>query len=112
MSSLMDIWHSVLTVYGSADMITLGILIVIVLAAGVIMQGFDAIVTTTVVAMILFGLAGYVRAVALNGENAAKLAEAQWHGFLGMTMQTLLAYAVTFAIGITIIHMIRSFLTR
>ena len=112
MSSLTDLWHIVLSVYGSADMITLGIMIVIVLAAGVIMQGFEAIVTTTVVALILFGLAGYVRAVALNGQNAAKLAEVQWHGFLGMTMQTLLAYAVTFAVGIAIIHLVRSLVSR
>lgn len=112
MSSLMDFWHSVVAVYSSADMITLGIIIVIVLAAGVIMQGFEAIVTTTVVALILFGLAGYVRGVVLNGQNAAQMAETQWHGFLGMTMQTLLAYAVTFAIGIAIIHLIRSILTR
>lgn len=112
MSSLMDFWHSVLSVYGSADMITLGIVLVIVIAAGVIMQGFEALVTTTVVALILFGLAGYARAVVLNGQNAAQLAEVQWHGFLGMTMQTLLAYAVTFAAGIGLIHVVRSFLTR
>lgn len=112
MSSLMDMWNGIVSIFGSADMITLGILIVIVLAAGFIMQGFDALVTTTVVAMILFGLAGYVRAVALNGQNAAQLAESQWQGFLGMTMHTLLAYAITFAVGIGIIHLIRTIVIR
>ncbi len=94
-------------------MITLGIMVVIVLAAGFIMQGFEALVTTTVVALILFGLAGYVRAVALRrGQDAAKLAESQWHGFLAMTMQTLLGYAIIFAVGIGIIHLIRSIVIR
>jgi ABC-type nickel/cobalt efflux system permease component RcnA len=108
----MDGWNAVVSIFGSADLITLGIMIVIVLAAGFIMQGFDSIITTTVVALILFGLAGYVRAVALNGQNAAKLAETQWHGFLGLTMQTVLVYAATFAIGIAIIHLIRSIVIR
>ncbi len=112
MSSLMDVWNGIVSIFGSADMITLGIIIVIVLAAGFIMQGFESIVTTTVIALVLFGLAGYVRAVALSGKNAAALAESQFHGFLGMTMQTLLAYAIAFAIGIGIIHLVRSIVMR
>jgi hypothetical protein len=112
MSSVMDVWHGIVSIFGSADMITLGIMIVIVLAAGFIMQGFESIVTTTVIALVLFGLAGYVRAVVMNGKNAAALAQSTVHGFLGMTMQTLLAYALAFAIGIGIIHLVRSIVMR
>lgn len=112
MSSIMDIWHTISAVFTSADMITLAIMAVIVLAAGFIMQGFEAIVTTTVIALVMFGLAGFVRAVAMNGQNAAKLAETEWHGFLGMQMQMLLAYALSFAVAIAIVHLIRSIVIR
>ena len=112
MSSLMDTWNAVASIFTASDLITLAIMAVIVLAAGFIMQGFDAIISTTIVALVLFGLAGYVRAVAMNGQNAAQLAESQWHGFLGLTMQTVLAYAIAFAIGIAVIHLIRSIVAR
>ena len=112
MSSLMDIWQAVTAIFTSADMITLAIMVVIVLAAGFIMQGFDGIVTTTFVALILFGVAGYVRAVALNGQNAAKLAESQWHAFLGMTAETIIAYALAFAVAIGVVHIVRSVVIR
>lgn len=112
MSSFMDIWQAITAIFTSADLITLAIMVVIVLAAGFIMQGFDSIVTTTFVALILFAIAGYVRAVALNGQNAAKLAESQFHNFLGMTAQSLVAYAVAFAVAIGIVHIVRSIVMR
>jgi hypothetical protein len=112
MASLMDFWHGIISIFTSADMITLGIMIVIVLAAGFIMQGFEALATTTLVALVLFGLAGYVRAVALNGANAAELAEKQWHGFLTMPVQTVIFYAIAFAVGIGIIHTVRTLVIR
>jgi len=112
MSSLMDVWNTIVSIFGSVDLITIGIIAVIVLAAGFIMQGFESIVTTTVIAMTLFGLSGYARAVMLNGKDAVALAQSQFHGFLGMSMQTLLAFAVVFAVGIAVIHLIRSVVIR
>jgi len=112
MSSFMDVWQAVTAVFTSADMITLAIMVVIVLAAGFVMQGFESIVTTTFVALILFGLAGYVRAVVLNGQNAAQLAETRWHDFLGMTAQSLIAYALAFAVAIGVVHLVRSIVIR
>lgn len=112
MSLLMDVWNSIAAIFTSADMITLGIMVVIALAAGFVMQGFESIVTTTVIALALFGVAGYVKAVALGGQNAAQLAETEWHQFLGLTMQTVLAYAVAFAVVIGVVHLIRSLVMR
>jgi len=112
MSSFMDLWNAITTIFTSADMITLAIMIVIVLAAGFIMQGFESIVTTTFVALVLFGVASYVRAVAMNGQNAAQLAETRWHDFLGMTVQSIVAYAIAFAVAIGIVHLIRSVVAR
>lgn len=112
MSSLLDIWNTIVAIFTSTDMITLGIMAVIALAAGFVMQGLESIVTTTVVALALFGVAGYVKAVARGGENAAQLAQTQWHQFLGLPMQTVLAYAVAFAVVIGVIHVIRSLVVR
>jgi hypothetical protein len=108
----MDVWNTIISIFGSVDPITIGIIAVIILAAGFIMQGFESIVTTTVIAMILFGVAGYARIVVINGKDAAATAESVFHGFLGMPMQMLLAYSVVFAIGIAIIHLIRSIVIR
>ena len=77
----------------------------IALGAGFMMQGFGSIVTTTVVALIAFALAGYVRAVTMGGQNASAFASKDWHNFQDLHMMTLLAYAVTFAV---VIAMLRS----
>ncbi len=112
MSLLMDIWNSIAAIFTSADLITLGIMAVIVLAAGFVMQGLESIITTTVIALALFGVAGYVKAVAHGGENAAQLAQTQWHQFLGLNMQTVIAYAIAFAVIIGVVSLVRSLVLR
>lgn len=112
MSSLIDLWNSIAAIFTSADMITLGIMAVIAIAAGFMMQGLESIITTTVIALALFGVAGYVKAVAHGGENAAQLAQTEWHQFLGLPMQTVVAYAVAFAVVIGAINLIRSLFPR
>ncbi len=111
MSALNDIWNSIHAIITSADVITLVIMGLIALAAGFTMQSMSSIVTTTFVALVAFALAGYVRAV-VGGQNAAAFAQTDWHGFLGLQMLTLLAYAITFAIVIAIVHAIRSVVLR
>ncbi|HET7335569.1 MAG TPA: hypothetical protein VFI93_10665 [Rhizomicrobium sp.] len=112
MSALMDIWNTIIGIVSSADMITLAIMAVIVLAAGFMMQGLGHIINTAILALIVLVIATFVRDVAFNGANAAQLAEANWHAFMGMAMLTLLAYVVGFAIVIGIVHLIRSLVMR
>jgi len=112
MASLMDIWHAVVAIFTAGDWISLGILVVIALAAGFVMQGFESIISTTVVALVLFGIAGYVKAVAVGGQNAAAYAQTEWHNFLALTMQTLLAYAIAFAVIIAVVHAVRAMVIR
>lgn len=112
MSLLMNLWNSIAAIYTSADLMTLGIMAVIVLAAGFVMQGLESIITTTVIALALFGVAGYVKAVAMGGQNAAQLAQTQWHLFLGLTMQTVVAYAIAFAVVIAGVNLVRSLVLR
>jgi hypothetical protein len=108
MSSVMDVWNSITGIFTTADWITLAMMAVVAIGAGVIMQEFGAIVTTTIVALIVFALAVYARAVLLGGQNAAQLADKNWHGFLGLPVETVIAYAIPFAVAIAIVHAVRS----
>jgi hypothetical protein len=112
MSVIMDIWHTVNGIVMSADMITLVIMAVVALGAGFMMQSLSAIVTTTFVALLAFALATYVRAVVAGHQNAAAFAQTDWHYFLSLQMLTLIAYALTFAVVIGIVHFARSLIQR
>ena len=104
MSIVWDIWNTIHGIVTSADMITLGIGVVILLAAGFVMQGFDSLIS--------FGLAGFVRAVTIGGQKAAEFATTDWHNFTTLNGLTLLAYALTFAVGIAVVHLVRSLVIR
>lgn len=112
MSALTEIWHAIHAIITSADPITLGIAIVVALAAGFVMEGFNSIITTTVAALVGFAALGYVRAVTLGKQEAVAYAHTDWHNFLGLSMMTLVAYAVIFAVLIAIVHFVRSAVLR
>ncbi len=112
MSALTDIWNSIHGIITSPDHISFALLIVIAIAAGFMMQGLNSLVSTTFVALLAFALAGYLKAVTLGGQNATAYAQTDWHNFLGLQMLTLLAYAITLAVVIAIVHAIRSMVLR
>jgi len=107
MSFLMDIWHAVQGVIMSSDWITLAIMAVIALGAGFLMQSMGALPTTTVVALIAFALAGYVRAVTIGHQNASALAGTDWQAFLNLQMKQLLPYLLVFLVAIAVAHALR-----
>lgn len=112
MSQILEIWNTIHGIVTSADMITLGIAIVILVAAGLFMQGLDGLITTTIVALVAFGLAGFVRAITIGGQKAAEYATTDWHNFTTLDGLTLLAYAITFAAGIAVVHLLSSVVRR
>jgi hypothetical protein len=112
MSFLMDIWNTIHGILTSSDLITLGLMALIALGAGFMMQSMGSIVTTTVVALVAFALVGYVRAVTMGGQNASAFATKDWQAFQGLHMMTLLAYAVAFAVVIAVVHTARSVFMR
>jgi len=114
MSIIWEIWGAIQGIVMAAvhDPITLGIAVIVLLAAGFFMQGMESLVSTTLVAMLAFGLLGYVRAVVLNKQPAATYATTDWHNFASTTGLTLLAYAITFAIGIAVVNAVRSLIQR
>jgi hypothetical protein len=104
----MDIWHTAHGILTTSDVITLGIMAVVAIGAGFMMQGLGSIVTTTVVALVAFSLVSYVRAVTLGGQNASAYATTDWQAFQNLHMLQLLAYSVTFAVVIAVAHTARS----
>jgi len=50
--------------------------------------------------------------VSAKGAHAAALAQTDWHNLQGVTVHTLLAYAITFAIVIGVVHVIRNMVQR
>jgi hypothetical protein len=113
MSALLDLWHSVLAIATSGDYVSLGIMAIIALAAGFAMQDFGSLITATVGALTIFAIAIYVRAiVSVKGASAAALAQSDWHNLLGVTFHTLLAYAISFAIVISAVRIVRTLVGR
>src|ERR1700722_15316324 len=113
MSALLDLWHSVMGIVTSGDYVTLGIIVVIALAFGFVMQEFGSLVTATVGALAIFALALYLRALfSVKGASAGALAQSDWHNLLGVTFHTLLAYAVTFALVISAVRIVRTLINR
>ncbi len=113
MSALLDIWHSIVGLITTGDYIALVIMAVIALAIGVAMENMGSIVTATFSALVLFAVATFFREVAkTGGRNANELAQADWHTFLGLTVHSLLAYAITFAIAIGVVHVVRQVAQR
>jgi cellobiose-specific phosphotransferase system component IIC len=113
MSALLDLWHSIMGIVTSGDYTSLAIMAAIAIAVGYMMENFGSIVTSTFVALVAFGLASYVVAVAkVGGKNAGTLAQTDWNSLLALTVHSLLAYGITFAIIIGVVHVIRSLVMR
>jgi hypothetical protein len=112
MSFLTDIWNTIHVILNSSDVITLALMALIALGAGFMMQSMGSIVTTTLVALVAFALAGYVRAVTMGGQNASALATKDWQAFQGLHMMTLLAYALAFGVVIAVVHAARGLIGR
>lgn len=112
MSIVWDIWNAIHNIVTTSDWITLGIAVVVLLAAGFMMQGMESLMNTTLIALLAFALLGYVRMVTLGKQNAAAYATTDWHNFLGMPMIMLLAYVLTFAVGIAVVNLVLGLVRR
>lgn len=111
MSELMNLWHSIMAIISSSDTVTLVIMAVVVIGAGFAMQSMGSLVTATFGALVLFGLATFVRA-SLTSKNTVGLAQSDWHSLLALQVQVLLSYAVAFAVVIAVVHYVRSLVMR
>jgi hypothetical protein len=108
MSALMDVWHAIQAVVTSADYITLGIAVVVVLVAGFTIERLGSLVSATVLALIVFAALEFVRAVAIGHQDAMAFATTDWHAFVDLRMLTFVAYFVVFGVLIALVNVIRS----
>ena len=108
----MELLHSIAGIFATSDLVTLLIMAFVAIGAGLAMQGIGSIVTATVGAMVLFGVAIFIRAATVGGKNAMALAQTDWHGLLALQVQVLLAYAIAFAAVIALVFYVRSLVAR
>lgn len=109
MSALMEIWHAIQAVVSSADYYTLGIAVVIILAAGFLLEGLNSIFNVTLVSLIVFVLAKFGLALATGHHvDPEALMTSFWNGFVDLKMLTFVAYILIFGVLIAVVNTIRS----
>lgn len=114
MSVLMDLWHSIVGIVTTSGAITLVIMAVIAIGAAFMIEGAGSLVTATVGALVVFGLATsiYAAATAKGGANWSGMPQADWAALHSVTVPILLAYAILFAVVIGVLSFIRSIVLR
>ncbi len=94
-------------VFGGADTISLLIMLVVVVAAGLQLGEWRRIVQVTVGALVLFGLVKLAYSIT-QGANAVALPTTAWNDLKVMSVGDLTVYFLAFAIVITVVHIIRN----
>ncbi|MGD0865893.1 MAG: hypothetical protein ABSA49_10085 [Rhizomicrobium sp.] len=114
MSVIMDLWHSIVGIITTSGWITLVIIAVIAIGAAFMIEGAGSLVSATVGALIVFGLATtiYTAATAKGGANWSGMPQADWAALHSVTVPILLAYAIIFAVAIGVLNFIRSIVLR
>ena len=109
MSVLLQVWHTIQAVVGSADYYTLGAAVVIIIITGFLIEGVRSIVPATLVALLAFVLVKLAIALVVgNQHDVEALARADWHAFVDLKMLVLLAHTLIFGILIGVVSTIRS----
>lgn len=101
-----------LQIFSTGDLIRLGIIAGAIIIAGVAMPSFGSLLNFTALALVLFVGGTYARALALNGALPGDLAREDWHKFLSMDGRHLLTYAVSFAILVAVVRILRGLVVR
>jgi hypothetical protein len=94
-------------VFGGADTISLLIMLVVVVAAGLQLGSFGRIVQVTVGALVIYGLVKLAYSIT-QGANPTALPTTAWSELKVMSVGDLTVYFLAFAIVITVVHIIRN----
>ncbi|MBV9046581.1 MAG: hypothetical protein JO348_04320 [Alphaproteobacteria bacterium] len=108
MSFLMEIWGAVHAILTTSDVITLGMIAVLGLAAGFVMMSPATVIQTALLADLALALLKYAQAVTLGKQNASATATAYWKAFQAFHMMDLLAYTLIFVVLILVSHIART----
>ena len=114
MSIIMDLWHAIVGIVTTSNLIPLIIMLVIAVAAAFMIEGLGSLVSATVLALIVFGLATtiYTAATAKGGANWSGMPQADWTALHQFTVASLIAYAILFAVVIGVINFVKSLVIR
>lgn len=104
---LQEMWDIVMRVFGGADSISLIIMLLVVVAAGMMLGEWRRIVQVTVGALVIFGLLRLAYSITQGAEPMA-LPTTAWNDLKIMMVGDLVVYFLAFAIVIMIVHAIRS----
>lgn len=94
-------------VFGGADTISLLIMLLVVVAAGLQLGHWGRIVQVTVGALVIYGLIKLGYSIT-QGANPAALPTTAWNDLKVMSVGDLTVYFLAFAIVITVVHIIRN----
>jgi hypothetical protein len=111
MPILQEMWDVVMRVFGGADSISLIIMLVVVVGAGLALGQWGRIVQVTVGALAIVGLLRLGYALTQGAEPGA-LPTTAWSDLKVMSVGDLVVYFLAFAIVITIVHVIRNAVQR
>lgn len=106
MDILQEMWDIVMSVF-TTDSISLVIMLLVVVAAGMLLGQLGHIVQVTVGALAIYGLLRLAYSVT-QGAEPGSLASTAWGNLKLMTVGELVVYFLAFAIVITIVHLIRN----
>jgi len=108
---MQDMWDIVMRVFGSADTVSLVTMLLVVVLFGLMLRSFGDVITLTVSALIVYGLARLGYSV-YQGADPAVLAGTAWGNLKVMPVGDLVVYFLAFAIVMGIISTIRSMVAR
>jgi hypothetical protein len=107
MGILTEMLGIVQRVFGGADTISLLIMLVVVVAAGLQLGSWGRIVQVTVGALVIYGLVKLAYSIT-QGANPTALPTTAWNDLKVMSVGDLTVYFLAFAIVITVVHIIRN----
>ena len=107
MFALTDIWNTIQSIVHSADTIQLVLMAVVALGAGFMMMELGSVVSMTVVALIVYAILNFIRAIVLQHADITGLLTADWKAFEVMTGLVILSYAILFGVVIAIVSTVR-----
>lgn len=107
MSILQEMWNSVVAIFGGADSVSLIIMLLVVVAAGLVLGGLGRIVQVTVGALVIFGLLKLAYSLS-QGAQAETLPMTAWSNLKVMNVGDLVVYFIAFAVVISAVHLIRN----
>ena len=107
MFALTDIWNTIESIVHSADTIQLVLMAVVALGAGFMMMELGSVVSTTVVALIVYAILNFIRAIVLQHADITGLLTADWKAFEVMTGLVIISYAILFGVVIAIVSTVR-----